>query len=38
MENLSEQDLENYIMTKQGNDDARYVLAKLMIEGTSDKV
>lgn len=25
-------------MSKQGGDDARYVLAKLMIEGTSDKV
>lgn len=25
-------------MSKDGTDDARYVLGKLMIEGTSDKV
>lgn len=37
MENLSEAELENIISTKN-SDDARYVLGKLLLEGTSEKI
>lgn len=37
MENLSEAELENIIATKN-SDDARYVLGRLLLEGTSDKI
>lgn len=37
MANMSENELETLIM-KNRNEDARFVLGKLMIEGTSDKV
>jgi len=35
---MSEAELESLIMNKRGGDDVRYVLGRLMIEGTSDKV
>ena len=35
---MSEADLEAFILSKNGTDDARYVLGKLMLEGTSDLV
>lgn len=35
---MTEQELEALILSKQSSDDARFVLGKLMIEGTSDKV
>ena len=37
MENLSEAELENIIATKN-SDDARYVLGKLLLEGTNDNI
>ena len=37
MENLSEAELEHLISTKN-SDDARYVLGRLLLEGTSDKI
>ena len=39
LESMSEQDLESMILRKEDNNgDIRYILGKLMIEGTSDKV
>lgn len=35
---MSEAELEELIQVKDGNNEARYVLGKLMIEDTSDKV
>ena len=37
MMDLSENELENLILNNR-NDDARFVLGKLMIEGTSEKI
>ena len=37
MADMSENELETLIM-KNRNEDARFILGKLMIEGTSDKV
>ncbi len=39
MEEMSEAELEAFILAKESNfNDARYVLGKLMVEGSSDKV
>jgi len=38
LEDLSEAELEGFIMSNAGTDDARFVLGRLMIEGSSDKV
>lgn len=39
LENLSEKELEGIILGKEKNmDDARFVLGKLMVEGTSEGV
>jgi TPR repeat protein len=38
MMDMSEAELEALVMARGGNDDARYVLGRLMLEGTSDKV
>jgi TPR repeat protein len=38
MEDMTEAELENFILSKNGTAEARYVLGKLMIEGTSSKV
>jgi TPR repeat protein len=38
LENMSEKELETLIMARNSNDDARFVLGRLMVEGTSDKV
>jgi len=38
MEDLSEAELEIFIMSKNGTAEARYVLGKLLIEGTSKGV
>ena len=35
---MTEAQLEALVMQRGGNDDARYVLGRLMLEGTSDKV
>jgi hypothetical protein len=35
---MSESELEGIILAKQTNDDARFVLGRLLVEGTSDKV
>ena len=38
MEDMSTAELEGLILHKNSNNDARYMLGKLMIEGLSDKV
>ena len=38
MEDLTEAELEAFILSKNGTPEARYVLGKLMIEGTSKGV
>lgn len=38
LEDMSEAELESLILSKRGGDDARFVLGRLMVEGTSDKV
>lgn len=38
MEEMTEAELESLILARASNNDARYVLGKLMIEGSSDKV
>ena len=38
MEEMTEAELEGLILGKDSNNDARYVLGKLMIEGWSDKI
>jgi TPR repeat protein len=38
LEELEEKELEAYILSRKGCNDARFVLGKLMIEGSSSKV
>lgn len=38
MEEMTEAELEGLILAKDSNNDARFALGKLMIEGSSDKV
>ena len=38
LEEMSEKELESLILAKDSNNDARFVLGKLMIEGSSDAV
>ena len=38
MEEMTEAELEGLILAKDSNNDARYILGKLMIEGSSEKV
>lgn len=38
MEEMTEAELEALILAKNSNNDARFVLGKLMIEGSSDKI
>lgn len=38
MEEMTEAELEGLILARESNNDARYVLGKLMVEGASDKV
>ena len=38
LEEMSEAELESLIMAKDSNNDARFILGRLMIEATSDKV
>lgn len=38
MEDMSEAELESMILAKDSNNDARFILGRLMIEGSSDKV
>ena len=38
MEDITEAELEAFILSKNGTAEARYVLGKLMIEGTNEKV
>jgi len=35
---MTEADLEAFILSKDGTDDARFVLGKLMVDGSSEKV
>ena len=38
MEEMTEAELESHVLSKNGNAEARYVLGRMMIEGTSDKI
>ena len=38
LEEMTESELEGLILASDSNNDARFVLGKLMVEGSSDKV
>ena len=38
MEEMTEAELESLILAKDSNNDARFVLGRLMVEGSSDKI